>query len=330
MRPTKFSYVSNSINNIIRYLLFLFMIIYLVVLFSSCLGIPLSRFSPTEPLFSAETGRLEQFSPISWEHPFGTDFYGYDLFAQFYAGIKTNFLFSLITAVIFLVFGVFLGIRLGYYSKNIRDFKRFIKDKNITTSSRLRYLSISSWGRFFAYQINGNNFFNAVLNVFYSFPLLLLVLLMKIFLDGIIRSTNTKLAILMALFGLFSSPRLASMIIGKIKALRSEEFIQSSIALGLSDRQIIWKHILLNECKYILLFQTMYMMGQGAILEITLTYLNFGAAYPWVSWGAVLQSMTYAPVHVYIIFPVLFITLTIFMYMRLAEEIKIYGEKRSL
>jgi len=330
MHPISLKFISKIINNIIRYLLFLFMGIYVIVLITSCFGIPLSHFSPTEPLFSEDTGRLEQFSALSWEHPFGTDFYGYDLFSQFYAGIRTNFFFSLITSVIFLSFGVFLGIRLGYYSKNIKDFKRFIKDKNITSSSKWRYLSVSSWGRFFAYQINGNNFFNAVLNVFYSFPLLLLVLLMKIFLDGWVRSTNTKLAILMALFGLFSSPRLASMIIGKIKALRSEEFIQSSIALGLSDKQIIWKHILLNECKYILLFQAMYMMGQGAILEITLTYLNFGAAYPWVSWGAVLQSMTYAPVHIYIIFPVIFITLTIFMYMRLAEEIKIYGEKRSL
>ena len=322
--------ISKIINNFIRYILFIFMIIYLVTLITSFLGIPLSRYSPTEPLFSDETGQLEQFSPISWRHPFGTDFFGYDIFSQFFAGIKTNFLFSLITSIIFLVFGVFLGIQLGYYSKNIKDFKQFITNKKISEPSRWRYLSISSWGRFFAYQINGNNLFNAVLNVFYSFPLLLLVLIMKIFLDGIVRSTNIKLAILMALFGLFSSPRLASMIIGKIKALRSEEFIQSSIALGLSDRQIIWKHILINECKYILLFQTMYMMGQGAILEITLTYLNFGAAYPWVSWGAILQSMTYAPPHIYILFPVVFITMTIYMYMRLAEEIKIFGEKRSL
>lgn len=329
MQLPKKIFSGEILYNIIRAVILIYLLIYICLLIPSLLGIQIGNFSPTEMVFSSDTENLQRFHKITWRHPFGTDYYGYDLFSQIYAGLKTNFIFSLITTVVFLIFGVFFGIRLGYYKGKDPDFDDYINEKYYQGNKKFRF-SLSRLVRKITYHNHGSNMMERILYVFNSFPLLVLVLLSILFIGVWIRSTNMRLAIEMALFGLFSSPRLASMIIGKIKTLRAEEFIQSSIALGLSDSKIIWKHILLKECKYIILFQCMYMMGQATILEITLTYLQYGAQFPWVSWGAILDNMKTAPLHPLIIFPILFITLTISMYMRLAEEIKMIEDRKSL
>ena len=119
------------------------------------------------------------------------------------------------------------------------------------------------------------------------------------------------------------------MIIGKIKGLRAEDFILSAISLGLSNRKIIWKHILWYECRYLILYQFAYMLGQASILEVTLTFFNFGAQFPWISWGFILNNVYKAPLHFYIVFPIFFITMTINMYMKTAEVLKDIAEIRS-
>lgn len=323
--------INQYLKWLIRSMIIFYSIVYLLLLVCSLLGISLSNYSQVDMVFSEETCEVQRFHPINWQHPFGTDYMGFDLFAQIYSGIKINFIFSFLAAVVFLIFGTIFGIRLGYYSKKNHEFKEFQKMRSGVESKkeRIRYFSLSKIAKKIIYGNNGSSFLERVIYIFNSFPLILLVLLLVVFLNQVIRSTNVKLAIEMAVFGLFSAPRLSSMIIGKIKALRAEEFIQSSISLGLSNKQIIWKHILWNECRFIILFQTMYMMGQATILEITLTYLEFGAQAPWISWGNILYNMKSAPMHVYILFPITFVTLTIYMYMHFAEWLKEIDDKRN-
>jgi len=311
--------IETFVYDCFRWMIIIYALLYIILLICSIVEVPLTKYSPTDNLYNENTREVLSFSPISQEHPMGTDFYGYDIFSQIYYGIKTNFIFSLIGALVFLIVGTLLGVRLGYYSDKNKEFFSFINGRNVTIKRYFlpKITNIHMWERIASDIIN-------------SFPLILLLLLATIFLDTWIPSTNKKLIILMALFGLFSSPRLASMIMGKIQTLRSEEFILSAKALGLSNRQIIWKHIIWYECRYVLLFQTTYIMGQASILEITLTYLNLGAQFPWVSWGSILVNMGSTGFHIYILFPIIFITLTIYMFMRFAEEIKVYGEKRNL
>ncbi len=330
--------LENIILLLIRNLVYLFAIFYFVGFILTLIGVGFEKWNPIKLYSDNMTGEILRYAPLSKLHLFGTDYYGYDLFSQIFAGLKTNFTFSLITTVVFVFFGTFFGVVLGYYQKNIFEFNKFIQLKN---DNKIPIKSINGvWNslnlvlkntlRNFAYNNYQQGIINRIIYFLNSFPLLLLILLTTIFLDGIISSTNIKLAIEMALFGLFSSPRLSAMIIGRIKALRSEEFIQAAVALGLPDKKIIWKHILFKECRYIILFQAMYMMGQATIIEITLTYFNYGANYPWISWGKVLTDMKGTPPHVYILFPVLCITLTIYMYMRFAVDIKEIEEKRKM
>lgn len=323
--------VGNCLTWTIRGIVILYSAIYVILLICALFNVKLSLFSPFDMNFNPETGALEQFAEISISHPFGTDFMGFDIFSQIYAGIKTNFLFSLLAAAIFLIFGVLFGIRLGYYIRKSHDFEDFCEQRKYPqgeTKNRFKP-SFSRMAKKIIYSNSRTTLLEKVIYLVNSFPLILLVLVLILFLNQIVRSTDVRLAIEMAVFGLFSAPRLSAMIIGKIKALRAEEFIQSSISLGLSDKQIIWKHILWNECRLIILFQTMYMMGQATILEITLTYIEFGAQFPWISWGNILFNMQSAPLHIYILFPMVFVTLTIYMYMYYAEWFKEIDDKRN-
>lgn len=325
MQARKFKTFFTTVS---KYFILVYTGLYLIAVLFSILGVK-PPYSPTENLINEQTYEVKRFLPVSVQHPFGTDFKGYDLFSQIYAGTKTNFIFSLLTSMVFLIFGTFFGIIIGYYGNDIMSFQIFLEKKNNRKSPPILskiFLKIRNQFRLG----KRGDVFTKVSDFFNSFPLLLLILILTLFLDPLINSTNIKLSIEMALFGLFSAPRLSTMLIGKIQTLRSEDFIQSSIALGLSNKQIIFKHILLSECKYIILFQTMYMMGQATILEITLTYLGYGAQFPWVSWGAILKNMKNAPFHINILFPVTVTILTIYMFMRIAEEIKAINEKRTI
>ncbi len=301
--------------------------------FLSIIGVKLPSYDPDDYLIDEVTGfKLKGASP-SWELPFGTDVKGYDIFSQFYYGLKTNIIFSLIAAIVFTVFGIFLGIRLGYYKKSSHDFERFLEQDS---GENIKMISISTLRRFLIYRRGKYALRSShLIKSFNSIPILLLVIFFAVILQNLqnfswFKSMNIRLGLVMILFGLVSAPKLANMIIGKIKSLRAEEFIQSSIVLGIPDRLIIFKHILWLECRYIILYQFAYMMGQAAILEITLKYFNYGVALPWISWGTTLVNAFKGHLHLNLMFPILFITLTIYFYMGVAQEFKKYGEMREI
>lgn len=273
-----------------------------------------------------EDGSYYRYAPLSLALPMGTDNGGYDIFSRIYYGLRTNLVFSLLAGITFLFFGTYFGVGLGFYINSNNDFKRFLRGNG--TSRSFKFTSIL---RILNYNTAGNRFLAAFINVSNSFPILLAVLLLRVILDGFIRSSNIKLAISMIFFGFISSPRLANMIIGKIKRLRAEEFIHSAIVLGLSNKTIIFKHILWYECRFIILYQVAYIMGQATILEVTLKYFGYGANNPWISWGLILDNMyKFSSLHIYLLFPIIFITMVIYFWMGLAEELKMAGEKREV
>lgn len=199
----------------------------------------------------------ERWGSISFAHPLGTDMNRKDVLTQLVFGAQTSLLMSTLSTFVFLLAGTVLGVLSGY---------------------------CSGWPR---------NVVLAVFQVLQIFPILLLLLLSMIFIEMFFlgRMTNWNLVILMALFGVFSAPKLAEMIRGKILALKERTFIEAAVALGLSHRRIIGKHIIRSECLPIILVQGAYIMGQAIMVETTLTFLKLGVEYPVVSWGLMLRKM---------------------------------------
>ena len=57
---------------------------------------------------------LETLQPPSWEHPFGTDNLGRDIFARTFYAARIDLMVGLITTYVPLVLGVLLGLVAGY------------------------------------------------------------------------------------------------------------------------------------------------------------------------------------------------------------------------
>lgn len=74
-----------------------------------------------------------------------------------------------------------------------------------------------------------------------------------------------------------------SMVLG----LKEEEFVMAGKALGLSDRRILFRHILINCIAPILVVASLN-MGTAIVVEATLSFLGLGAQPPVISWGRML------------------------------------------
>ena len=203
-----------------------------------------------------KSGFLVYASP-SKEHLLGTDERGRDVLMRLAYGARTTLITGVICVVSFLLAGIGFGVAAGYFE--------------------------GKWRSLVLY------FFNIV----NTFPILLLLLLAVIIIDGLIDSQwlFMRIYVLRARLGLFSSPKLAELIKGKIASLKETAFVHAAESLGLSPAQIIFKHILWYECRPLIIVQSAYIMGQAIIVETTLTYLNFGLEFPLMSWGLMLRTM---------------------------------------
>ncbi|HTG01755.1 MAG TPA: ABC transporter permease [Nitrospirota bacterium] len=120
-------------------------------------------------------------------------------------------------------------------------------------------------------------------NLVDSFPRLVLILL-------VIAAFKPDIYIIMLVVGMTNVPVVSSLVKGKILFLKEKNFIEADIALGLSARAIILKHILWHNCRSILIIQATLGMAEAILMETSLSYLGFGVQEPVPSWGNMVQS----------------------------------------
>ena len=94
---------------------------------------------------------------------------------------------------------------------------------------------------------------------------------------------------------------------------RELEFIQAARALGVSDRMILFRHLVPHTTAPVLVAGTLG-LAQAIIIESALSFLGFGVQPPTPSWGAMLQNAQgYLSTAPWIaVFPGLMICLTVF------------------
>jgi ABC-type dipeptide/oligopeptide/nickel transport system permease subunit len=191
-----------------------------------------------------EARHIVLWAQPSWEHPLGTDPYGYDVYQFLLLAIQTDIKLFALPILGFLLIGTSLGIGLSY----------------------TRGISIKVFDMFF--------------NLMNSIPLVLLLLLLLIIIEGFFSNQDTfgKLFLLFNVYAIVSSSKLAIELRGKIEATRKKDFIESSKALGLSPLKILFKHILFYNCRKTILGTTLHFVAQLIFIEITLAYLNLGAS----------------------------------------------------
>ncbi len=206
--------------------------------------------------------------PPGWEgHVFGTDHYGRDLFSMLLWGARV----SLVIGILVVAFGVPLGILLGLISAYYGG----IIDEVIMR----------------------------IVDIFYAFPALMLAIALSATLPTTITKFLFSVPLLenffVSLFGIRIhdsgnlGPMLAVIIAmvvvwwpGYTRMIRAvalsekeKVYIEAAKALGLSDFQIMFKHILPNIISIILVMVTID-LGSIIILEAALSFLGLGAQPP--------------------------------------------------
>ncbi|MGI9384225.1 MAG: ABC transporter permease [Methyloligellaceae bacterium] len=124
--------------------------------------------------------------------------------------------------------------------------------------------------------------FQRVMDVFMAFPLIILALsVVAIFGTGV---QNVIIAITIPFI-----PRCARVVRSSALAIREIPYIDAARANGFSNARIILRHMVPNVMAPYLIMITAF-VGQGILLEASLSYLGLGVQEPTAAWGLMLQG----------------------------------------
>jgi ABC-type dipeptide/oligopeptide/nickel transport system permease subunit len=89
--------------------------------------------------------------------------------------------------------------------------------------------------------------------------------------------------------GIIFIPRFARLVRASVLALKEEDFVTASRAIGAGDARLLWRHILPNALPAILV-QITLTMAVAVLVEAALSYLGLGVQPPTATWGTMLKA----------------------------------------
>ncbi|WP_284778174.1 ABC transporter permease subunit [Agrobacterium sp. lyk4-40-TYG-31] len=142
--------------------------------------------------------------------------------------------------------------------------------------------------------------------ILYSLPFVFLVVVLVVFF-------GRSFILIFLVIGAVEWLDMARIVRGQTLALKRREFVGAAQALGLTDWQIIRRHIIPNTIGPVVVFVTV-VVPKVILLESFLSFLGLGVQAPLTSWGALISegasNMQSAPW--LLIFPATFFVLTLF------------------
>jgi peptide/nickel transport system permease protein len=147
----------------------------------------------------------------------------------------------------------------------------------------------------------------AISGTLLSMPRLVLILVVVCALEPNVYYT-------MAVLGLTLMPRVAELLMTRVRLLANQGFILAAKEGGLSDWRILTRHLFWYQNRQVFSIQFSLIMAESVLTETTLSYLQFGTKPPEVSWGNIIEGsqMTFFSGYYWItFFPALAIILAI-------------------
>ncbi|WP_433884725.1 ABC transporter permease [Pseudomonas vranovensis] len=163
-----------------------------------------------------------------------------------------------------------------------------------------------------------------LVDVLLAFPDLLLALVIITFFGQ--GALNTIIAV-----GIASVPRYARLVRAQTLVVRNAGYVEAATTLGLPRRQVIWRHVLPNAIKPILILATIG-IGSTIVAGAALSFLGFGAPPPQPEWGGMLAiGRNYlANAWWLVAWPALAITLTVVSITAIGRELLRRNEGKRL
>ncbi|MGH6859045.1 MAG: ABC transporter permease [Phyllobacterium sp.] len=151
-----------------------------------------------------------------------------------------------------------------------------------------------------------DNVMMRLVEILYSLPFVFLVVVLVVFF-------GRSFILIFLVIGAVEWLDMARIVRGQTLALKRREFIGAAQALGLTDWQIIRRHIIPNTIGPVIVFITV-VVPKVILLESFLSFLGLGVQAPLTSWGALISEgankMQSAPW--LLIFPAIFFVVTLF------------------
>jgi len=192
-----------------------------------------------------------RFRPVSWEHPFGTDQLGRDIFARMMQGGQVSLTVGLAAMALSMLLGTLIGTLAGYFR----------------------------WA---------DGVLMRLTDLFLSLPLLPLLLVMSLLfrerLSGTFGPEMGMFLLIVGAIAITSWMKTARIVRGDVLALKEREFVLAARSIGAPPRRIITRHILPNVLSPVLVSATL-MIATAIITESAVSFLGLGFPPDFPTWG---------------------------------------------
>ena len=192
----------------------------------------------------------------SSEHWLGTDNLGRDLLSRLIYGGRVSMAIAIMTALVSLFLGVIYGAVSGWFG-----------------------------GKLDAIMMRG-------IDVIYSIPTLVLLILVKVIFDSISWITNPELRALLGILIALSVVgwvTLARVVRGQVMQVKERLYIEAARSMGYKTWRIISYHIFPNILGPIIVLLTFQIPG-NILFESFLSFLGLGLQPPYSSWGVLAEE----------------------------------------
>jgi len=249
-----------------------------VVLLMIAVALSATLIAPYDPLAVDLGGMLARPSA---EHPLGTDAFGRDVLSRLIYGSRTALLVGFGAAFFGATAGAILGVGSAYFGGRI------------------------------------DLYLQRLMDVFISFPLIILALAMVAILGNSLPNVITAITIPMI-------PRCALVIRSSALSIREMPYVDAARTSGFSHARIIFRHMLPNVMAPYLIMLTAF-LGQAILLEASLSFLGLGVQEPVAAWGLMLRgaAVDFAETAPWMaIFPGLAISLAVFAFNLFGDSLR--------
>jgi oligopeptide transport system permease protein len=155
-----------------------------------------------------------------------------------------------------------------------------------------------------------------ILEILYSIPFMFLVIVLVTFF-------GRHIVLIFVAIGAIAWLDMARIVRGQTLSLRKKEFIEAAQVSGVSQWNIIRRHIIPNVLGIVAVYSTL-LVPSMILTESFLSFLGLGVQEPMTSWGALLQegSQTMEVALWQLTFPAIFMVVTLFCFNYIGDGLR--------